>query len=68
MTKKTEVVVSIVREGELWRGTVRKRGQIIASATRANKFGPCGVVQYVQQVAMREDEWIVADWVTAPDA
>jgi hypothetical protein len=68
MKKKTNVVVSITREGELWRGTVRKRGQVIASATRHNRFGPSGVTQYCQQVAMREGDWIVSDWVISPEA
>jgi hypothetical protein len=68
MTKKTNVVISITREGDLWRGTVRKRGQVIASATRYSRFGPAGVTQYCQQVAMGEGDWIVSDWVLSPDA
>jgi hypothetical protein len=68
MTKKTNVIVSITREGDLWRGVVRKKGHIIASATRHNRFGPCGITQYVQQVAMNEGQWIIADWVISPEA
>ena len=68
MTTKTKVVVSITREGELWRGTVRKRGQVIASATRHSRFGPHGVTAYCQQVAMGHENWIIADWVISPEA
>ena len=68
MNKQVKAVVSITREGDLWRGTVRKRGQIIASATRHSRFGPFGVTAYCQQVAMAHESWIIADYVIAPDA
>ena len=63
-----KLIVSITREGELWRGTVRKRGQVIASVTRHSRFGPHGVTAYCQQVAMQGGEWIIADWVVSPEA
>jgi hypothetical protein len=68
MATKTKVIVSITREGELWRGTVRKGGHVLASATRHSRFGPWGVTAYCQQVAMEHENWIVADYVIAPDA
>jgi hypothetical protein len=69
MSKQDKVIVSITREGDdLWRGTVRKRGQVIASATRHKRFGPFGVTAYCQQVAMEHENWIVTDYVIAPDA